>query len=278
MYTIAPKTDPVTGATPPQKSVPLIHTDGSGHRDRRYYHPYPPLTPFPEVEFHKFDGSNPRLWVKRCETNFDVYQTDPGVWVRLASMRLTGSTALWFQTIHDPVNTMTWDSFVSAVCNRFDKHEHNHLLRHFFHIKQTTTITEYVEQFSDIVHHLLAHDKSFPPSVITNHFIDGLKKDIRAVVMMHRPRDLDTASSLALLQEEATQDQPTRRFESGSYSKKNSNDNVKAATTLAWGQTKPIEEKKPFDPIKNKTSGDDKLSALKNYRRSKGLCFKCGEK
>ena len=69
----------------------------------------------------------------------------------------------------------------------------------FFHIKQTTTVTEYVEQFSDIVHHLLAHDKSFPPSVITNHFMDGLKKDIRVVVMMHTPQDLDTASSLALL-------------------------------------------------------------------------------
>lgn len=25
-------------------------------------------------------------------------------------------------------------------------------------------------------------------------------------------------------------------------------------------------------------SGEDKVAALKNYRRSKGLCFKCGEK
>ena len=33
-----------------------------------------------------------------------------------------------------------------------------------------------------------------------------------------------------------------------------------------------------IDPSKNKQSGEDKLSALKNYRRSKGLCFKCGEK
>jgi oligoendopeptidase F len=104
---------------------------------------------------------------------------------------------------------------------------HNHLLRHFFHIKQTTTVTEYVEQFSDIVHHLLAHDPSFPPTVITNCFIDGLKKEIRAVVMMHRPQDLNTASSLALLQEEAIQDEPIKRFESSSNSKKNSNDNVK---------------------------------------------------
>lgn len=51
---------------------------------------------------------------------------------------------------------------------------------------------------------MLAHDSTIAPSVITNRFIDGLKDDIRAVVIVHRPQDLDTASSLALLQEEVT--------------------------------------------------------------------------
>ena len=85
------------------------------------------------------------------------------------------------------------------MCYRFDKDEHNHLLRTFFHIKQSTTVTEYIEQFSDILHQLLVHDPSLPSSIITNHFVDGLKKEIRAVIMIHRPKDLDTASSLALL-------------------------------------------------------------------------------
>lgn len=39
-----------------------------------------------------------------------------------------------------------------------------------------------------------------------------------------------------------------------------------------------VEDRKMTDSSKNKQSGEDKLSALKNYRRSKGLCFKCGEK
>lgn len=63
VYIIAPETAPVTSATPPLKSAPTtFHIDDSGHRDRRYYPlypPYPPFTRFPEVEFHKFDGSNP---------------------------------------------------------------------------------------------------------------------------------------------------------------------------------------------------------------------------
>jgi hypothetical protein len=194
-------------------------------------------------------------------------------------MRLTGSAALWFQTLNDPVNSMDWDTFVTAICNRFDKDEHNHLLRHFFHIKHTTTVTEYVEQFSDIVHHILAHDKAFPHSVITNRFIDGLKKDVRTAVMMHRPQDLDTASSLALLQEEATQDSLPKRFESSNASKKTSNDAVKPVQATGWTHSKQVsEDKRSVEPAKTKSSTDESFQALKNYRRSKGLCFKCGEK
>lgn len=39
-----------------------------------------------------------------------------------------------------------------------------------------------------------------------------------------------------------------------------------------------MEDKKTNEYTKTKQSGEDKLTALKNFRRSKGLCFKCGEK
>lgn len=90
----------------------------------------------------------------------------------------------------------------TTLCARFDRDEQNHLTRQFFRIKQTTSVSEYIETFSDLVHQLLAYDPTLAPSVITNRFIDGLKDEIRSVVIVHRPQDLDAASSLALLQEE----------------------------------------------------------------------------
>ena len=96
------------------------------------------------------------------------------------------------------------------MCYRFDEDEHNHLLRTFFHIKQSTTVTEYIEQFSDILHQLLVHDPILPSYVITDRFVDGLKKEIHVVIMVHRPKDLDIASSLALLHEEALMDSSVR--------------------------------------------------------------------
>ena len=97
------------------------------------------------------------------------------------------------------------------------------------------------------------------------------------MVMMHRPQDLDTASSLAFLQEEASQDQPIRRSDLGSYSKRNNQEPVKAPFATSSNFARIVEDKKPPDPGMTRHIGEDKLTALKNYRRSKGLCFKCGE-
>jgi hypothetical protein len=56
------------------------------------------------------------------------------------------------------------------------------------------------------------------------------------------------------------------------YAKKNSPESLKSAVSNA----KSLEEKKPPDITRAKTN--DKLVALKKYRRAQGLCFKCGEK
>jgi hypothetical protein len=104
-----------------------------------------------------------------------------------------------------------------------------------------------------------------------------LKKEIKAVIMIHRPHDLDTASCLALLQEEAMQDQVPRRIDIGSSSKKISSDNVKQPIQSITHPIKVFDDKKVADPARARTS-DEKLSSLKQYRRAKGLCFKCGEK
>lgn len=48
--------------------------------------------------------------------------------------------------------------------------------------------------------------------MLTTRFIDGLKDDIRAVVLVRCPQDLDTVSSLALLQEDVFSQAPRREF------------------------------------------------------------------
>ena len=102
--------------------------------------------------FPQFDGSNPNLWIKHCETFFDVCDVDPHLWVRISTMHLTGSAALWLQPL---VQALSWPDFGAAICACFDRDEQNHLLRHFFHIPRQTSVNEYIECFSDLIHHSL---------------------------------------------------------------------------------------------------------------------------
>jgi hypothetical protein len=49
---------------------------------------------------------------------------------------------------------------------------------------------------------MLAHNPIIDQDIFTTAFIDGLKSEIRVVVIIQMSEDLDAASSLALLQEE----------------------------------------------------------------------------
>lgn len=88
------------------------------------------------------------------------------------------------------------------------------------------------------------------------------------MIVLHRPKDVDTASALALIQEEE-------------LSQGRSRASTKEFGKGAW---KTGQDKLKFgEPVKGvqqlqKHETEDKLLALKEFRRKNGLCFKCGNK
>lgn len=175
---------------------------------------------------------------------------------------------------------MTWKELGVSLCSKFDRDEHNHLLRRFFHLKQTNTVTEYIESFTNVVHPLLVHTPQMDSSLITNRFIDGLREDIKAVVLVQCPHDIDTAVSVALLQEEVTARSSKREFRrsDNSYSKKVSMDSGRISLPPSPPYTKSTTSNRVDTRPPEDISPTEAMVKLKAYRRSKGLCFKCGEK
>jgi hypothetical protein len=57
--------------------------------------------------------------------------------------------------------------------------------------------------FIDLVEQLSAYTTNPDYLTYVTRFVDGLQDDIRAVLLVQRPADLDVACTLALLQEEA---------------------------------------------------------------------------
>jgi len=232
----------------------------------------------PQIEFPNFDGSNPKIWIKQCENYFDVYAVLPDYWVKLATMHFTQSAAVWLQSVEMDLRKCSWQTLTKAVVDRFERDQYNHIIRQFFHIKQSGSVAEYIESFEELVHKLLAHDPGFNPSAITSRFVDGLKNEIKAVVLVHRPKDLDTASSLAILQEEVLLGYSSKEVKRQEVSNpvKFADKNIVDAARRSPASFVPEDRNSPSS-AKGK-SNNDKLAALMAYRKAKGLCYKCGLK
>ena len=74
----------------------------------------------PHLEFPRFDNTNPKIWVKRCETYFDVYEVLEFYRVKLATMNFTGSVDFWMQSIEMDVKILCWDDLCQSTIDRFE--------------------------------------------------------------------------------------------------------------------------------------------------------------
>jgi len=101
------------------------------------------------------------------------------------------------------------------------------------------------------------------------------------MVAIQQPKDLDTAYTLALIYEElgdGTNSCSNIPSATGSASRRQAMSHAPPpppAPPARW-VSRSVEEKCQAEG--NRPSNDDKWTSLKAYRRSKGLCFICGEK
>jgi len=174
---------------------------------------------------------------------------------------------------------VSWEQFCEMVSERFDRDQHELLLRKLYSIKQTSSVTDYVTTFTTLVDQLTAYATSVDPIFFVTRFIDGLKPEIKVVVIVQRPKNLDTACTLVMLQEEAGgYPDPVRSAPSSHYK------NVQALRNAHPLPPPPPKADKQDSvqamPVSASSSSDavSKLSALKQYRKALGLCYKCGAK
>lgn len=75
----------------------------------------------PNLEFPKFDGTNPKIWIKRCENFFDVCEVRDCHWVKMATMNFVSSDAFWIQYIEANLRNFSWKDLCQAVVERFER-------------------------------------------------------------------------------------------------------------------------------------------------------------
>jgi hypothetical protein len=197
----------------------------------------------------------------------------------------SGEAALWLQWTNAHLSVSNWEEFVSLVCDKFGRREFEQLLRQFSRLRQTGTVAEYATQFNASMNCLLAHHRSWDPLYFVTQFVDGLRSDIRVVVMVQQPKDLDSAVSLAMLQEEAIELTREATRAGGGHATF-----PRVIPRTAMPLPPPPVGRPPGQAVgagaedKRGTastqvpSTDDKVQALRAYCRARGLCYTCREK
>jgi hypothetical protein len=208
-----------------------------------------------------------------------MYDVHPCVWIKVSIRQFDGRAARWLQSVERRLKQLSWNEFCALLHDRFGREQHESLIRQLFHIKQVGSVTEYVEHFASLVDELTAYESRTDPLYYTMRFIDGLRDDIKSVIMVQRPSDLDTACALALVQEEAADSTRRLRFEPSF------NRTALKTSPAVFDKEKPEQvsdgvpgDKKWGQSSRTPSSSGDKLASLRNYRRARGLCDRCAKK
>ena len=210
-----------------------------------------------------------------------MYVVDPSLWVSVATMYVEGAAAGWYESIENTPATANWTAFYQALHDRFDRDQKEALIRQLFHIKQTSTVSDNVERFSVLIDHLKSYCASTDPLFYTMRLIDGLRPNLKAMILVSRPQTLDAAICMALVQEEVA-------GQSGAQSSFRSLAPVEWSpkptpwTALPLPPPPPRVEKPMAKPAAAEptatSSTTGALAAVKAYRRALGLCYKCNAK
>jgi hypothetical protein len=225
------------------------------------------------MNFPTYEGEYTRLCVQQAEDYFEMYDVPPLRWVKVARMNFRGAAAHWIESLATP-DKIPWPDFCTQLHHRFGREQRDRLVRQMFHICQTTTVQDYVDCFATLFDQLKAYEPNPNLHYYTTRFVDGLRVDIRAVVTLQRLENLDTAYPLALLQEEVADS--TKKFEFHAYDRGASVKGHGRPGVLRPPPTQAIAEKPVLKaPV---PASEDKMTALRSYRRARGLCDFCAEK
>jgi hypothetical protein len=249
----------------------LKHEYGHNYSSQKEYR-------LPKTDFPRFDGEHPRIWKEQTEKYFAMYHVPMHMRVPFATMHFKGNASYWLQSYDAQHNLETWAELCVAIENRFGRDLHNTFMRELLSLKQTTTVEDYIERFEQLRHKVLLHNDKYDDVLFVNRFIDGLKYDIRNAILLHKPRTVDAAASLAIMQVELLETSQRRFSSRGARGFSKYHEKPLMPTPSAHpsvlGTTAAAAEPKAT----GKYQGGDKLSQLMTQRRKLSLCMKCGDK
>ncbi|KAL0313371.1 UNVERIFIED_CONTAM: Retrovirus-related Pol polyprotein from transposon.6 [Sesamum radiatum] len=243
----------------------------------------------PKIEFLKFDGEEPRSWIRKCIRYFHIVHTIPeDQKVSLASVHLDGKAELWYQGLTESRGMLTWPRFMQAVYERIDSNDPGMILGEFTRLQQhlTDTVERYMEKFEELKSHVMIYNSDFPESFYITCFVNGLRQDIRGPVLASRPEKLHQAMTIAKHQQDMVEG-ILKRANNNSKTWQNNKAFTTPKSNRAYTPIKPTYTPHKSTPLSpsfhpktiefSQPNRKILTHAEMQERRSKNLCYNCDE-
>jgi hypothetical protein len=144
----------------------------------------------PKLDFTTFLGDESINWLRQCEKYFALTSVPMDTWVPLATLHCHGMTQTWWRSLRTPANYVQWTQFCTMVYNRFSPHSLHSSMEHFPHLKQNSSIIEYIQRFEELMALMQMDYPGLSEHYFMSSFIAGLKEDIKHYLIPHSPQTL----------------------------------------------------------------------------------------
>nr|XP_027123207.1 uncharacterized protein LOC113739959 [Coffea arabica] len=238
----------------------------------------------PKIDLQLFSGEHPRVWLRKCNKYFLNYQVPHEHKIEIIEMYLDGKADKWFQGVKIEKPRLGWEEFEDMLCRRFNDRSCKDIVEEFNKLQQVGSIEDYQERFEELKPLMMIKNRNLDENYFISSFISGLKEEIKPVVRMLKPATLSEAFELSQWQEQVIRIQNKSSKENTRPMGENKFGITRSANTSVGTNSYKVPATSNFKHTKFRSSPGDtkepaKLSAQElQYRRSNGLCFRCGEK
>ena len=137
--------------------------------------------------FPRFEGGEPKIWLKKCGDYFHLYHVPETVWVMSASLHMEENAARWFQVYTLRNGLSSWEEFAQAVLQKFGTGDYFQAMDNLLELRQKGTVDEYLKEFEVIRYAAAIHNPQLDETMFVAHFIKGLKQELQGHVQSHVP-------------------------------------------------------------------------------------------
>lgn len=118
-----------------------------------------------KLNFPRFNGKNPRHWLRKC-TRYVAYNSMSDYdKISLVAMNLDGAADHWFVDYIDGKQNLTWNEFTKLIMERFMNLTGGSLVAQFHKLRQITSIQAYITEFEEIKALMKEHNHSLTEGI-----------------------------------------------------------------------------------------------------------------